>query len=59
MKEIIKNPLFLAVLALKIVASALFISDIPATLFVPFLNFFAEHPLANPYQHFFEINKLK
>lgn len=53
--SIIKNPVFLVVLALKIIASTLFLSDIPATLFVPFLSFFGAHPLANPYQHFFEL----
>ena len=42
--SIIKNPLFLVVLVLKIIASTLFLSDIPATLFVPFLSFFAENP---------------
>src|SRR3989338_2002869 len=62
MKEIFfpikKNLLFWVVLLLKVITSALFISDIPGTLFVPFLSFFADNPVINPYQHFYELGTL-
>jgi len=53
--ELFTNPIFLIILALKLVASLIFISVIPAELFVPFLSFFAENIGANPYQHFFNM----
>ena len=57
--ELFRNPIFLVILGIKIIASLFFISDIPSELFVPFLSFFAENPGINPYQHFFEIGVWK
>lgn len=53
--SVLRHPLFLIVLIVKIIASALFISDIPAKLFVPFLSFFGIHPLSNVYQYFYQL----
>jgi uridine kinase len=57
--SVLRHPVFLWVLAAKIVSSLIFVSDIPADLFVPFLSYFAENPTSNPYQHFFELGILK
>lgn len=50
---------FLAVLALKIVFAFLFASDFMTQLFIPFVKYFVENPLSNPYQHFVDIGSLK
>ena len=50
---------FLALLVLKIVASAFFASDNMVGLFIPFIEYSVQHPLANPYQHFLELGMVK
>lgn len=50
---------FLLVLAIKLIFAFTFASDFMTRLFIPFLQYFVQNPLSNPYQHFLEIGLLK
>lgn len=54
-RSILRHPLFLSVLLLKLVAAALFGSAFVRTLFVPFVTWTVEHPGANPWDHFAQV----
>ncbi|GEM_PF-175616 len=47
-----KSKIFLTILVIKIVSSFLFASDFMTKLFIPFVNYFVDNPLSNPYEHF-------
>ena len=49
---ILRSPLFLGVLGLKLISSFLFASDYLYGLFLPFVKYFIENSLANPYLAF-------
>src|SRR5581483_3021981 len=49
--------LFWGVLALKLIFGCLFASDYLLKLFVPFVEYFAAHPLSNPYAHFLQMGE--
>jgi len=50
--RLLRSRMFLAILALKLVASAVFSSDFPLRLFVPFIQQFVAHPFTDPYAFF-------
>lgn len=59
LRRIAQDRLFWAVLAFKLLFSALFASTYLTGLFLPFVHQFVAHPLDNPYQHFYELGQLK
>ena len=50
--NILRSPIFLTSLGLKLVASALFASNFLTHLFAPFVNYFVESGFQNPYSFF-------
>lgn len=56
--EILKSPLFLYVLGLKLIAAYLFASHYLYGYFVPFVKQFVFSGLANPYAYFFHLGAL-
>ena len=53
--SILKSPVFLIVLFLKVVASVLFGSDYLVKLFIPFVNYYVLSGFENPYNYFYSI----
>ena len=51
--QILRSPVFLAVLILKLFSSAVFASDYLTKLFVPFVNYYVVSGFSNPYNYFF------
>ncbi|MCX6712363.1 MAG: hypothetical protein NT041_01575 [Candidatus Vogelbacteria bacterium] len=49
---VLRSPVFLIVLTVKIVASSLFASDYLAKLFAPFVNYYVISGFKNPYDYF-------
>ena len=54
---IMKHPLFLSVAVIKLIAGSLFASNYVTDLFIPFLDQFAIHPNASPYEYFWAQGK--
>ncbi len=49
---ILKSPVFLAALGIKLAAAALFGSEFLTRLFIPFLNYYGQSGFQNPYEYF-------
>lgn len=49
---ILRSPIFLIVLGIKIVLAALFASQIFTEEYIPFVDYFASSGFGNPYEHF-------
>jgi len=56
--DIVRSPLFLFVLILKLVAAALFASDFLVKFFAPFVNYFVASGFQNPYEFFYRAGLL-
>ncbi len=55
---ILRSPIFLTVLGLKILAASLFASPFLTQLFIPFVNYFVGSGFENPYTYFFNLGSL-
>src|SRR5262249_8788961 len=58
-QELFAHPLFIAVLLLKLAASALFASSVLRVWFAPFVDYFVRSGFANPWGHFLGLQQPK
>ncbi len=56
-KSLKKEPVFWLTLVLKVIAGTLFASKYLSDMFIPFLEYFAHHPIADPYDFFYKIDQ--
>ena len=54
-----KSRLFLAVLVLKLLFACFLASDNMVGYFIPFAQYFVQHPFDNPYDHFLQLGLVK
>ncbi len=57
--ELYASPLFLAVLALKMLAGAYLASKVMTEWFAPFIDYFVSSGFSDPWRHFYEAGQVK